>query len=209
MAVAYTMPASLPACTTHATPSPCAQPPDAYRHEGFYLRLAGGLNYAAFGGTGGGRDVSIHGLTQGATLAIGGTIADGFVLAGVLGGEQVRDTFHGGPRPERNATVAFGELGALVDYYPKPTDGWHFGAVVALGAITLSDAGLPRDATGASFAGTLFGGYDFWIGPEWSLGLMLTFSGATTGTLKDSDSNDSGYRLHALSAGLSYTFTLH
>jgi hypothetical protein len=130
------------------------------------------------------------------------------VLAGVLGIEQVRNTLHDGRSPERKATAGFGEIGVLVDYYPKPTDGWHFGAIAAAGLINLTDSGL-HDAAAGSFAGTLFGGYDFWIGPEWSLGLLLTFSGATTGTLKDTDGNEIGYRLNRLSAGLSYVFTLH
>jgi hypothetical protein len=208
MAVAYTMPAELPACTTRARPSPCIQPPDAYRHEGFYLRLALGPSYVVFAGTGPGRDIAIHGLAIGPSLAIGGTLTDGLVLAGVLDYRPLREHFHGGPRPEGRATAAFGEIGALLDYYPNPTDGWHVGAGVGVGLIALGDSAV-ADSAGASFGGTLFGGYDFWIGPEWSLGMMAVFSGATSATLKDSNGDDVGYKLHALSAGIECSFTLH
>jgi len=189
-------------------PSPCVQPQSAYRHDGFYLRLAGGAHYTSFIGDGKAIDVSVHGLTSATTLAIGGTPGDGVVIAGVIRGEQVRGTLHGAPKPEGKGTATLGQLGLLMDFFPKPTDGWHAGGLVALGVISVSDSQL-SDASGAAFAASAFGGYDWWIGPDWSLGLMAVFSASSRASLKDSNQNDSGYSLNALAGGIDFSFTLH
>ncbi|HEX4340243.1 MAG TPA: hypothetical protein VH062_30250 [Polyangiaceae bacterium] len=208
MPISYSTPMQLPACTTRALPSPCLQPRSAYRHDGLYLRISTGTHYTSFTGDGKSGDVAIHGLTTAPTLAIGGTPGEGVVVAGVLRWEQTRGTVHGAPKPEGNGTATLGELGILMDYFPRANDGWHFGGLLALGVITVSDSQLP-DSSGAAFAGSAFGGYDWWIGPEWSLGLMAMFTASSRASLKDSDRNDSGYSLNALSGGLDVTFTLH
>jgi hypothetical protein len=184
------------------------QPPSAYHHDGFYLRFSSGPHYISFTGDGKTTDVSIHGFTNAGMLAIGGTPGDGFVIAGVIRGEQVRGTLHGAPKPGGNGTATLGQVGIMADYFPRATDGWHVGGLVALGVITVSDSPLP-DSSGAAFAATAFGGYDWWIGPEWSLGLMAVFSASSRASLKDSDRNESGYSLNALSGGLDLSFTLH
>jgi hypothetical protein len=141
-------------------------------------------------------------------LAIGGTPGEGLVVAGVIRGVTARGRFHGGPQPERDATGTNGQLGVLVDWYPNPTSGWHVGALAGVGAITITDSDV-RDSNGFGFGGSLFGGYDFWIGPQWSLGLQAVFSATSSATMKNSDNDDTGYKFSALSAGLEYTFTLH
>jgi hypothetical protein len=203
-------PAALPVCAQSATPSPCVQPPNAYRHDGFYFRVSSGFGYAAFSGSGPSGDASVHqfGAPYGGQFALGGTPGEGLVVAGVLRAVVARGQFHGGPKPERNATAANGQLGVLVDWFPKPTGGWHVGALAALGGITISDSDI-RDSRGLGFGGSLFGGYDFWIGAEWSIGLQAVFSATSSATMKNNDNEDTGYKLNALSAGLEYTFTLH
>jgi hypothetical protein len=184
------------------------QPPSAYHHDGFYLRFSGGPHYASFVGDGKSTDVSVHGLTSATMLAIGGTPGDGVVVAGAFRAEQVRGTLHGAPKPEGNATATVGQLGLLMDWFPEPSDGWHVGGLIALGIVSLSDSQLP-DSSGAAFAASVFGGYDFWIGPEWSLGLMATFTATTRATLKDSSQNASGYELNALAGGLDLSVAFH
>ena len=57
---------------------------------------------------------------------------------------------------------------------------------------------------GTSAAGSLFGGYDWAIGPEWSLGLAVVGAGARYASLKDtSDHPHRGYRLKSFSLGIS------
>lgn len=43
------------------------------------------------------------------------------------------------------------------------------------------------------FAASLFGGYDWWIGPQWSLGLAGAASAGTAVELTDSNGKGSGY----------------
>jgi hypothetical protein len=55
---------------------------------------------------------------------------------------------------------------------------------------------------GLGFGASVFGGYDWWIGRDWSLGLMLVAAGANRISLSDSNRNDTGYRLMPLSIGV-------
>jgi hypothetical protein len=204
-------PVATPACDTLAVPSPCAQPADAYHHDGFYLRLSGEIDYLAFLGLGRGpeQSASVKGVTSGTMLAIGGTVWNGLVVAGMLSVVSTRDDFHGSPHdPEGYATVSFVQLGVLADWYPHPGGGWHTGAALAIGSLSLRDSYV-ADSLGAAFAGRIFGGYDWWIGPQWSLGLMAVISACTSTSLKDDDGNATGYRFHALSVGIAYALTLH
>jgi hypothetical protein len=59
------------------------------------------------------------------------------------------------------------------------------------------------------FGGALFGGYDFWIGPQWSLGLFAFGSGAPSVELVQRSGDKVGYTLGGWSVGLGSSFTLH
>jgi hypothetical protein len=202
-------------CTQRGEPSPCVQPPDAYRHDGFYLRLSGGLSYLAFSGSGPIGDASVSDAGAGSLIAIGGTISRGLVLAGAVQVASVRNDFKGVEDPstgrayrDAKATVSANTIGVLADWYPEPTGGWHVGGMIGLSALLLREADI-ADAQGNAVSGTVFGGYDWWIGPQWSLGLMAVVSGTTSASMEDDDGNDLGYKFNALSAGLSYALTLH
>lgn len=151
----------------------------------------------------------MKGLSSGSTLALGGTPLPGLVIGGMLNTTTVRGSFEG--RPEGRETSANASrlmLGVLADWFPKPNDGWHVGAALGFAAITLTDSSLD-DAIGAAFAAKLFGGYDWWIGPEWALGLAAVFSATPSTSLRVSDGDQSGYRFYTLSAGLAGSLTLH
>jgi hypothetical protein len=184
------------------------QPADAYRHDGFYLRAGTGLGYGALLGSGPAGDASISGFSLTTLVAIGGNVADGLVVAGAFHGGQVRDTFEGSPPPQRKATAATGQFGVLLDWFPDPTGGWHVGALAGLGFATITDAEI-KDASGAGFGGAVFGGYDFWIGPQWSAGLFVVVGGSPSTELMDRSGDKSGYTLGGWSAALGYSFTLH
>jgi hypothetical protein len=195
------------------------QPPDAYVHDGFYLRLGAGPGYGALAGSGPAGDASIAGFNPfgGSLVAIGGNIAPGLVLAGAVNSVLVRQTFKGvPPEPEQKATAALAHLGVLVDWFPDPTGGWHVGALAGIAALQVSDTGLRdlsdplrKDSGGLGFGGALLGGYDFWIGPQWSAGLFAVGSATTPIQLADQGGDKTGYSLAGWSLGLQYAFTYH
>jgi hypothetical protein len=56
---------------------------------------------------------------------------------------------------------------------------------------------------GTSATGSLFGGYDWAIGPRWSLGVQALVSGSTNASMKDkSDQGHTGYKLRSISVGV-------
>jgi hypothetical protein len=161
----------------------------------------------------------VSGLGAGFSFAIGGTVAPGIALAGVFGGTQVTGTFHGGPfsnatvmtsgssaaavSATSNASAGEVELGAQLDWFPNPSKGLHFGGSIGVGGVSVTNQIDGSMMTGVGGAASLFGGYNFWIGPSWSLGLGAVAMGATPREqMNDKNRNDTNYRLTPLSFGL-------
>jgi len=183
--------------------------------EGVYLRIVNVMSYVAVTGHGPYGTASMSGLGSGMILAIGGNPARGLVLAGTLQASTIESTLTGGPFEDATltlddesidastrATAAFSQLGALVDWYPDPAAGWHAGLSAGLGLTSLVIHADASQMFGTGAAGTLFGGYDWAIGPQWSLGIGLVASGNTSAKLMDTDGADTEYRLRAFSVGL-------
>jgi hypothetical protein len=187
---------------------------------GFYLRIGSGLGGVNVTGTGPNGSASISGLGSNSLLAIGGSIARGLVLAGTVQASTVSGTFKGGPFPDAsvtsngksqtassNADATAAQLGVLVDWYPDPLDGWHVGLSAGLGLTSVKNHVNDSTLSGAGAAGSLFGGYDWAIGPGWSFGVALVASGTLSASLKDtSDQPITGYRMKAYSVGISGSF---
>jgi hypothetical protein len=149
------------------------------------------------------------------TIAIGGSIAPGWVLAGTIHASTITNTLDGGPFARATVTSAgettnasakvaatFSHLGLLVDWYPNPSRGWHVGASGGLGIAGLINQADDSTMAGVSAAGSVFGGYDWSIGPHWSVGVGLVASGNTSTKMLDSDADDTGYRLKSFSIGI-------
>jgi hypothetical protein len=152
---------------------------------------------------------------ESSTFAIGGSIARGWVLAGTIQGSTITNTLDGGPFVDASVTsdgetisasakvaATFSHVGVLVDWYPDPTKGWHVGASGGLGVAGVINQADDSTMTGASAGGSAFGGYDWSIGPDWSLGVGLVASGNTSAKMLDSDKDDTGYRLKSYSIGV-------
>jgi hypothetical protein len=184
------------------------------------LRISSGIGDANVTGTGPKGAASVSGLGGNSLIAIGGSLIPGLVLAGAAQTSSISGTFNGGPFEGANVTssgksaVASNkadasaiELGLLVDWYPDPSEGWHVGISGGLGVISVKNHADDSTMSGTSTAGSLFGGYDWSIGPGWSLGLALVGSGTLAASLKNSsDQTDMGYRMKAYSIGLSGSF---
>ncbi len=175
----------------YAPPFPQPPPPDptVERHDGFYFRVS----------VGGARMVSTLDvdrpianettLTGGALsldLAFGGTPADGFVIGGAI----FTDTFFS-PRSDdlvpseeaRFDSYGVSLLGPFASLYPDARDGLHFVGAFGLGNVSSGNACIDdrcgdggtnvlRDQVSVGFGMLLGVGYDFWIGEQWSLGVL-------------------------------------
>jgi len=187
---------------------------------GFYLRFASGIGDVNVAGNGPKGDASLSGLGSNSLIAIGGSIVRGLVLAGTIQASTVSSTFNGGPFVGENVTsngrslaassksdASASLVGILVDWYPDASDGWHVGLSAGLGATSIKNHADDSTMSGTSGAGSFFGGYDWSIGPAWSIGLALVGSGVTSASLKgSSDQSDTGYHMKSYSVGVSGSF---
>lgn len=192
-----------------------------YRHQGFYLAADTGLGVMTAFGSGPLGSASITGPGTVGAFAIGGTVAPGLVLGGVAREWSTSGTFNGGPNITATTTYVLNgktivsppqtlsgnahalavEIAAFLDWYPNPENGWHVGGSVGLGNMTLTDDAGTR-TTGVGLAGSVFGGYQWWLGPAWSLGISGVVSIANAGHLDDSNQNDTGYKFTPMGFGL-------
>jgi hypothetical protein len=198
--------------------APCAKSGPA--HSGFFLRSGFGTGYMTFRGKGPDGSASVSGLGSSMDIAIGGGIAKGLVLAGTIQSASVGNTFKGGRFDDAEITVgdqtvdasdtalaATSVMGLLVDWYPSPARGWHAGLSVGFGAAMLTNHADDSSSSGMGMGGSVFGGYDWWVGRDWSLGLSVLASGTTKATLKDSDGESTGYKMQSLFVGLQSAIT--
>ncbi|MCL2824314.1 MAG: hypothetical protein FWD57_10005 [Polyangiaceae bacterium] len=167
---------------TEPPPYPDVPPPPQlkgmHRHDGFYFRFALGPNRASTkvkynNGTEFG--ISSYGLSS--EILIGGTPIDGFVLGGRLVGgtgfaPSASDGYSGGGVP---SSVVTSMLQVFTDIYPIPDDGWHVMAAVGLAGMGFNlDSHNVSTAVGMNGLGlSVGGGYEPWIGEQWSLGLTV------------------------------------
>jgi hypothetical protein len=165
-------------CLSDVPPQVClsiAPPSDnlPHHHDGFYLRagaLGGVLSLSADAD----RSARTNtGIAFGGQLALGMTVAPGVVVG--IGGSVLH-----APTSNTSAqsSLAIWQVGPWLDVFASDRGGWH-------GTLSLAPTVLrARDAqgviSGVGFGGSLWLGYDAWIGPDWSIGLagggMLGFA---------------------------------
>lgn len=201
--------AAMPPCNTSRAPSPCVQPTGAYTHDGLYVAFTAGLGYLTFTGSGVRGDASVSGVTGTSALALGGSPIRGLAVGAVLRLASVRDEFRGSPNEDEGyATAEIWQLGPFVEWYPNPLLGWNVGGSLAFGELVLKDSYLADAIATAGFV-TVYGGHNWWIGPEWSLGLRAVASASTRPSLVDDDGDETGYAFRAFFAGVEYALTFH
>jgi hypothetical protein len=102
-------------------------------------------------------------------------------------------------------SLGVGAFGPFVDWFPYETKGLHFGTMLGLAVLGLGDN---AGNTSSGVAGSLWGGYDFWVSKQWSLGAEARVaalrasrnaSGSLSGTMHD----------QAVSAELLFTALFH
>ncbi|HYQ26326.1 MAG TPA: hypothetical protein VER04_03880 [Polyangiaceae bacterium] len=202
--------AAPPGAPGNDLPAPPRAPRGATLHDGFYLRMALGL------GGGGARvssdsksigDYDIGGAAGALDLWIGGTPTSGLVMGAALSALGLSSSRRSvdGQQVSGDVVVSTGILAYFVDIFPNPQRGLHLGGAlgVASGAAEVKDNG--RKFQGAGLGLQAWGGYEFWVSPQWSLGGMLRFAGSVTGDEQESV----GSQASLGAATLSFTALYH
>jgi hypothetical protein len=188
-------------------PPPAPEPSrGAHLHDGFYLRLGLGVGRtgASFRNDNSRElDGSVEGSLVSAAaafeLAIGGTPAPGLVIGGGFfsgGSGEVESSdlsVDGRPVPRiKYSQLTFTLLGPFIDYYFDERSGFHLQGALGLaymdvgtgkrGSTTVTDE---RTLGGLGFM--LGGGYEWFVGDQWSLGGLLRMRYGALETDNDDD----------------------
>lgn len=152
--------------------------PSAYRHDGFFLRISFGpgflLDWFEDEDESGNRvDGEYSGISFSAFfVSIGGTLFDGLVLSVYLmdAGIYNPDYDVEGVEGTSENDMSFFSMGPLVDFYPDPAGGFHFGIAFGLADV---DWRWQPDVT-ASPGWSIFPlvGYEVWIDEQLSFGVL-------------------------------------
>jgi hypothetical protein len=174
--------------------APPAPPDDRgiREHDGLYLRLGLGLGRIGASFTtdfsqelGGSVKGSVAGGGLAFEFAVGGTPAPGFVVGGALyfegagqpqssnlqvGGHAASDLSYNG--------VSLSLIGPFADYYIDPKAGWHVQGALGVAQMTIGNATQNGAAATArhnlgGIGCMLGGGYEWWIGEQWSVGALV------------------------------------
>jgi hypothetical protein len=200
-------------------------PTQAYVHNGFYASGSTGFGHLVATGSGPSGSASISGLAMNFDSALGGSPVPGLAIAFVAGGAtRIASEFKGGPVVMATSTVGNAKstsmaltgnarastflLGLRADWFPVATGPWHVGLDVGLGGVSVTDdAG--QTITGFAVAGSIFGGYQWWLGPGWSLGIAGVVSAAPSLNMVDSSNKDTGYSLAPVFLGVEAPITYY
>jgi hypothetical protein len=154
-------------------------------HDGFYLRLGLGLGFGGALVSSDSKsigDYSFGGAAGGFDLWIGGTPTPGLAMGGALTGLGVGASKRSvdGHRVDGDVSASTGMIAYFVDVFPDPARGLHFGGALGLASAQAEIKNSGRKFEGGGLGAQAWGGYDFWVSPQWSLGGMLRFAGSVT-----------------------------
>ena len=122
--------------------------------------------------------------------SMGGTLSPGLVFGiGVIfhagGGDEITAKTDSGSLTYSDRNISDLSLdawlvGPMCDFFPDPTTGFHIGGTLGWTHVSVpSILDLNIDSK-TGLGGRLSLGYDFWVGRQQSLGLLLSATGATT-----------------------------
>lgn len=142
-----------------------------HRHDGLYVRFGFIAGYAWDIAETSGVETKSKGAGGLLEYAGGFSVSDHLVLALALHTFAVFSptTTVGGEAFDEDHTNVYLVTGILLDFYPNPVGGWHAALTVGVGSADIRVRN--NENTDDGFGLGIGGGYDFWIGEQWSLGL--------------------------------------
>jgi outer membrane autotransporter protein len=209
-----------PPPVVYEPPPPPRAAPDltVQRHDGFYLRIgigpAWGKVTSELDGFG---EVRYTGFGPGYEFLLGGTIG-GLVIGGGFVGQNLSSPdfeSDGGSVNDVDGTIDLNILGPFIDYFPDERGGAHFGLMLGFAGIGYSsneNADLDDDdfldddrSVSSGWGASLWAGYGFWVGSQWSIGPELRgvwLSSKRDVAGLDADIDDTGYGVELLFSAL-------
>lgn len=159
-------------------------------HEGLYFRFSAGPGFMTTSVKDKATDsrASATDFSLGSELLIGGSPTPGMTFGGGIQGNLGLST---------DPTFSY-LVGPFFDAFPNNKEGFHLGTMLGFAGAAVS-AGPSSTLFGGGLSA--FGGYDFWVAPEWSVGLNLRGTGAQ---LVSADANATNFSLHFLITVLSH-----
>ncbi len=144
-------------------------------HDGFYFRTGLGFGWGQVDAEAGEFTASYEGTGVLIDLLLGGTLGNTIVLGGGFLYQDIAQPsgdasseYYADSQQDPDTAIGISTFGPFVDFFFGPHSGGHVGTMVGLGTIGLED-GDEEPSSGWGFA--LFGGYDFWVSDQWSLGV--------------------------------------
>lgn len=183
------------ALRAHADPPP-AEPrvaPLPHRHDATFFRM--GLGYGVVRGSStrerstSSETLSLPGRGAIFDVALGGALADGWIVGGALlghaapGTHTVSDT---GARSDSTYNTSLTLAGAMTELYPDPAGGFHVGATVGVAWLGDSTSQLaflqPLEGDYSELASgiglSLDAGYEVWLARTFNAGALVRLSWA-------------------------------
>lgn len=151
-------------------------------HDGFYFQGQAGLGYLSASQEYAGTTTTISGVTTPVSILLGGTVGPVVIGGGFFAdhaaapGGSVEGSGVSQSVDLPDVTMTLVGFGVFADIYPDPTTGLHFQPFLGYAALGRSYRGETsnNDPVGPVLA--IGAGYDWWVGDEWSIGVMGRFA---------------------------------
>jgi hypothetical protein len=143
-----------------------------HRHRGLFLRPDIGVGYITASASDSSTSVTISGGAGSLGFAIGGSVADGVILAAHIwgiGAVNPSITVNGQSGTSTNTNVSFAAVGPELDYYVMPVN-MFVSLSIAASRLRLSTSGNEFNSE-VGFAGHAAIGKEWWVSEKWGLGL--------------------------------------
>ncbi len=146
-------------------------------HDGFYLQADLGVGYLSSSAEVGATKASYSGITTPFAFLLGGTVGPVVIGGGFFGDRAAspKATYDvggsTGSQDLTDVTMTLIGIGVFADIYPDVHGGFHIQPFLGWGGLDFSYQGYSGNSpTGTVLA--LGAGYDWWVGDEWSIGVM-------------------------------------
>jgi hypothetical protein len=155
-----------------------------HQHDGFYLRMAGGIGYAQLVENDVmGSDLKFSGVAGASRFQIGGTVSDNLIIYGEFGGViQTEPTMEwvGESGSTSDVKVSVFDFGGGITYYLMPVNVYFaLGLLINRAELEFNNRKAESEY-GIGFNAMV--GKEWWVGEDWGIGATVYIS---YGTMKD------------------------